>query len=655
MISRRNILPLIAIVLVAGTGSTARQCTPPPAPPPTVPPKPDPAFSLSQDLVEMHGYVEPHTPGSGRPEEVLLAPDHPVVRLLGPHPDLNKVSYIRTRMREPHGKDPKVVLILIPGFLGGGTTFDPLARQLAERFPGTLEVWAVDRRPNQLEDRLGARHAVEGAHDPLCKLTPPDPGCPIFEGAQFYFPDLDLPPVGNFPGPEDKDVDLDGVLDPQHPLVDSFGVSRTAITLQQDDVRAFFAYWGIDTYVRDWKLLAEKARILVGQDGLVLMGGHSQGTSWATTFAAYDFDPDPNVVDAGHDYIDGLVLLEGGGIGPGVLNKASLNAYELWIRGIAEFHVPAFLEDFSGIPLVGLGTSGEVAAVAGHFMPDEPSLIQRTPTFGTGLVSLLLGAPSTNAAVAGFFLDDDFSPIGAFRASIGFSDNGPNTPVPGGAGLLPFYLAGPANDGSGLRSWIDYDQVDETCVDPTVSPGCAIVDNGPPSLPEDPFPKTNGVEREVSSLQDFLLTQFGKANGFEWYFVDRRVSLDFEYGNDSSALVAESVARDGWEGPLVITQNENVDVPVLAIGGSNGLAPEPRSFERYLSSIATPAIDQHVVILEGYAHLDPIVARHSEATDAITDFVDDLLDAKGAGHHWHDRPRWESWPRTSHWTPPRER
>jgi hypothetical protein len=288
-------------------------------------------------------------------------------------------------------------------------------------------------------------------------------------------------------------------------------------------------------------------------------------------------------------------------------------------------------------------------------MPDEPSLIQRTPTFGTGLVSLLLGAPATNEAVTGFFLDDDFSPISAFRASIGFSDNGPNTFLPGGAGLLPFYLAGPANDGSGLRTWIDYDEVDETCVDPTVSPGCAIVDNGPPSLPSDPFPKTNGVEREVSSLQDFLLTQFGKANGFEWYFVDRRVSLDFEYGNDSSALVAESVARDGTEGPLVITQNANVDVPVLAIGGSNGLAPEPRSFERYLSSIATPVEDQRVVVLEGYAHLDATMARDNEAAQEIEDFVDDLLASKGGGHRWHARPPSESWHRISRWSPPRER
>jgi hypothetical protein len=469
-------------------------------------------------------------------------------------------------------------------------------------------------------------HAVAGANDPSCEPSPPDPECPIFEGAQFYFPDLDQPPAGNFPGPEDKDLDLDGDLDPQLPLVDSFGIARTSINLVQDDVRGFFAYWGLDTYVRDWKILAERARRIVGKHGLVLMGGHSQGTSFATVFAAYDFDPDPGVVDAGHGYIDGLILIEGGGIGPGALNPRALADYELTVQGIAEQELPAFLEQFSGIPLVGLGNSGEVAAIAGHFQPGERALIQRTPIFGTGLVSILLSAPATNQAVAGFFLDDDFSPIGAFRASIGFSSNGPNAPL-SLPGFSPFYLAGPANDGSGLRSWIHFDQVDETCVDPAVSPGCAIVDNGPPSDPANPLasPRVNGVEREVSSIDDFLLTQFGKANGFEWYFVDTRVSMDFSYGRDSSALVAESVARDGNEGPLVITQNAHVDVPVLAVGASNGLATEPKSFDRYLASIATPDEDQSVVILEGYAHVDPTIARDNEAVHAIAEFIDELV------------------------------
>ena len=62
--------------------------------------------------------------------------------------------------------------------------------------------------------------------------------------------------------------------------------------------------------------------------GVVLLGGHSQGTTWASTFAAYDFDPDPSGVEAGYSLIDGLLLLEGGGVGPGSATKPTLAQYQ---------------------------------------------------------------------------------------------------------------------------------------------------------------------------------------------------------------------------------------------------------------------------------------------------------------------------------------
>jgi pimeloyl-ACP methyl ester carboxylesterase len=531
------------------------------------------------------------------------------------------------RTRVGNGNPPRAVILFIPGFLGGASTFDPIARDLVRKFNGSVEVWAVDRRPNQLEDRLGAAFAVAGALSAECMASPPLPSCSIFEGAQFYSADVDAAPTGDFPGPGDLDVDLDGVLDPQGMLTDASGTTRGPILLEQDDAR-FMAYWGLDTYFRDWKLLVEEARQEVGPSGLVLLGGHSQGTSWASAFAAYDFDPDPAVTVADYELIDGLVLIEGGGIGAGSAAKPTLAEYRATVDALDDPGGPeVFLHSFSGIPLQALGTSGEVASIAAYFQPDEPSLVQRTPTFGSGIVSLLLGAPATNKAVVGLFLDDDFSPISAFRASIGFSDDGINNYalLPG---FAPFYLA--AGNGA-LRHWKDFDDPTLPTCPPNifdVSPGCAIVDNGPPGAPVDP-PRAGGVEVEVTAVDDFLRTQFGKANGFEWYFVSGRVGLDFSYGNDSSALVAESLAADLTdEGPLVITQNASVDVPVLAIGGSNGLAPEAKSFDGYLGSIATPAADQRVVILEGYAHLDPISARDNLAVPAITDFVNELIQRK---------------------------
>ena len=537
------------------------------------------------------GYVEPNTPGA--PGVSIPAK---IAALLGEDANLNRVSYVKTFPVTL--KRPRTIVIFIPGFLGGATTFDPLARDLVAAGNERLQVWSVDRRPNQLEDQLGGLHAEQA-------LETGDPTA-IFEGAQFYFPDTDLPPVDNFPGPEDLDINLDGVLDPQLPLVDDMGVERLPILFEQDDVR-FLGSWGIDLYMRDWKRLVEKARRVVGRNGLVVLGGHSQGTGWASIFAAYDFDPGPGV-EAGYELIDGLILLEGGGVRPSSNPPPTAAEY---VQQVADLTTPGgpdvFLQDLilGGIPvlsLTDLGTIGQVASIAAVADPDAPAVIQRTPVLGLGLIGVLLRAPATNLTVAGLFLDDDFSPNPAFRATIGFSDNGPNL-----FGVFgPVYWAFP-DPGGALRSWKNFD-------DPTL-PVC------PPSTPGDGTGcainlTTDPGDREVSDINTFLRTQYEVNNGFEWYFLSGRVSLDFSYGNDSSSLGDESL--------LAITQNANVDIPVLGIGGTNGLARSEASFDTYFGSIATPAGDKKAVILPGYAHVDPLVADQNEALPLILDFMDQI-------------------------------
>lgn len=607
----RRMLPLLlSLLCVAGSAGGER-----------------PPGRVIQRVVHSSGFVEPHTPGSGAPEEAAPAPG--LAALLGAPVDLNVVTTVRTRWQGPGrgAPPPRAILLLIPGFLGGATTLDPIARDLVAAFRGRLEVWAVDRRPNLLEDRLGSLHASEGAGEPECLARPPAPGCALFEGAQFYFPDFDARPLGDFPGPRDLDVDLDGSFDAQLPLTDRFGVTRGPILFAQDDVR-FMAHWGLDTYFRDWKRLLESARERVGPGGVVLLGGHSQGTTWSALFAAYDFDPDPGRVDPGHAYLDGLVLLEGGGAGFGSLAKPGLAAYQAAVASLAAPGGPdVFLTSLAGlIQLLPLGQVGEVASLGAFHQPDEPALSQRTTIFGSGLVAFLLRAPATNRAAVGFFLDDDFSSFTAFRASLGFSDDGENVLRTDFA--TPFYQA---LENGALRTWKEFDDATLPSCPPNqedVSPGCALLDNGPPSDPNAPSqpPRPNGPEREVTSIDTFALTQFGKLNGFEWYFAAGRPNLDFLYGRDSSALVAEHLAQDpGHEGPLVITQNAAVDVPMIAIGGSNGLTPEPKSFAGYLGSIATPPERQEIHILEGYAHLDVVSAEDNEAVPLIADFIRRLL------------------------------
>jgi hypothetical protein len=88
--------------------------------------------AVVQRVVHSAGFVEPHTPGSAAPEEMAATPG--IEALLGGPLDLNRVTSVRTRWEGRSQRRPKAVLILIPGFLGGATTLDPIARDLVARF-----------------------------------------------------------------------------------------------------------------------------------------------------------------------------------------------------------------------------------------------------------------------------------------------------------------------------------------------------------------------------------------------------------------------------------------------------------------------------------------------------------------------------------------
>src|SRR3990172_10685369 len=59
---------------------------------------------VEQRVVHSPGFVEPHTPGSGAPEEVATAPG--IEALLGAAPDLNRVSTVRTTWQGPGRRRP---------------------------------------------------------------------------------------------------------------------------------------------------------------------------------------------------------------------------------------------------------------------------------------------------------------------------------------------------------------------------------------------------------------------------------------------------------------------------------------------------------------------------------------------------------------------
>ena len=66
--------------------------------------------------------------------------------------DLNRSFYLRYLAQSTPQTPARTVLLLVPGIYAGAANFDIVARQLVAAQPG-LEVWAVDRRANALEDR----------------------------------------------------------------------------------------------------------------------------------------------------------------------------------------------------------------------------------------------------------------------------------------------------------------------------------------------------------------------------------------------------------------------------------------------------------------------------------------------------------------------
>jgi hypothetical protein len=298
-------------------------------------------------------------------------------------------------------------------------------------------------------------------------------------------------------------------------------------------------------------------------------------------------------------------------------------AYDAIVDQLATDGGPdVFLASFSGAVLSSLGAAAELAGLDGTYRPGESSLAQRTSRFKRFPFIIILGVPMTTETVIGRVIVDDHSPVATLAGSYGFSDNGPNLllSLPG----FPAFLLAGAAPGGGLREWKNYDDPTlPTCPpnDPGAADGigCAIQDRGPRPAPTDP-PARWGQTAEVSDVFELVRIQSGETNFLEWYYLSGRISLDLAYGRDSSSL--------GDESRLAVTQNATMDKPVLAIGGSNGLAPSEASYQGYLSSIATPSADQEIFIAEGYAHLDPLTAEDNVAVPVTADWVNRLLQRK---------------------------
>lgn len=492
------------------------------------------------------------------------------------------IHFVRYRPATPDGQPKEVdaILVLMPGYMGGANEFEYLGGQLVSMAEaegkGSLEVWAIDRRPNCLEDLTGMDFAEEAGQlpDPQVAVDYYYSGAAI-QGSKFN---------GFF---KEEDV----------PFLSEFGLK-----LAMEDV---------------YKIITTKIPNPEDRKNTVFIGGHSLGTPLTGLFAGWDFDGDPNTFeDAGFRNCAGLILLDGPVFYDDLkkFNNISQEDYQQRLEDIRTGEARR-LDLFEGVTPEAMALL-EIMGMYAAAMPDKESTLFRDVPYskemGTlvqllhskDIVHFMSGVPAvsdfryTNEALLGVFMDDNFQPVTMLQASLGFLHGGRvvEKKFPGPLanllgikkidldGLFIPWDAGPPNQlGTGpLYSWVNFDEVGNA--------------QNPDYRSQDgKFTYTTMLE-ETSDIQDFArLLYRGSSNFTEWYFPSR---LRLDMGAAGSPFNTDA--------GLTFFHNARVDVPVIAFGAPHGDVPEISAWNEYRNSIASTEFI--TIMAPGYNHLDIICA-----------------------------------------------
>jgi pimeloyl-ACP methyl ester carboxylesterase len=481
--------------------------------------------------------------------------------------DLNNARYTRYAAQRP-GAKPDAILILVPGFEGGAGGFQVLAENLVVRMAREqglmVEVWAFDRRSNQLEDRAGILIG-DAANDPQVALDW------LFGG------EIGLP------------------LSPE-----LAGLGRRAVFYDTQTDVPFLASWTPLVHSRDIDAVVEAAHLAV-KNGNVFLGGHSAGTGFAARYAATDFDfTGLGPAEPGYAKLRGLVLLKGGGGSTSGTPPTSdtLDRIEARFDGglfgavrdnaprcadgttpctvaneatdCADFTPPVCIPPQTSYSTAGgllnprILASSEPSAIQGRTDPDSGQIIIQVDQ--TGPNTSAVDKVSDLATLAVLPRATVYGGIGSFVDDDGF--------IAGLATFVATSVGAPGPVVSGLTTWQD---VTETI------PATALPDNGPAPTAFPPSTRW-GNEKEITRF-DRLLGTFvaGDTNFSDWYYPSSGLSTTSGLpGLDSTALSVGRGRRDIEN----LTQAPAIDIPVIGFGGSNGLTPVPASFRGFADSIA---------------------------------------------------------------------
>ncbi len=261
-------------------------------------------------------------------------------------------AYDKLEVTEFGPSRAKTVLVLVPGTNGGRGDFTLTARELVKDVPG-LQVWAVDRRSQRLEDTKVFADALAG------RVTPKA----MFDYYAGWIADPSITPHYQPPDPA---------------------------TL------GFAADWGLRVQLEDVRRVVRKAR--AGGARRVILGGHSLGASVAVAYASWDFGGGQR----GYRDLDGVVLIDGGLRGS--FDSADLAQAK---KRLAAIRKQPFLDLLGlGLPWV-TGILSESAAILALKDPTGPSVGQAFPLLPAAFKPPV---PATNRGQFGYAFDATTSP-----------------------------------------------------------------------------------------------------------------------------------------------------------------------------------------------------------------------------------------------------
>ena len=503
----------VVVVLAAGCGDKGNGV-------PDVPAVTVPEPGVRREVIRLPGVVPPSNPTTG-----TATPG-----------DYNQTQVLRYRQDRETPVPARAIVVAMPGFLGGGGSLDPLARSLVRRGAAAgeaIEVWAIDRRANLLEDLRGM-NAAEATSEPEM-------------AAGYYFGGQALGGVA-FPG-----------------------------FVGQADV-AYMSEWGLATHVEDLRRVIAQVPA-AARRGHVFLLGHSLGAAFAEAYAAWRFADGSRGVDE----LAGLVLIDG------VLGEAPIDeaAYRNGLGGA--FPLPGLdairtSTRYVALPFLGVEIYPRVEIMALRVLA-HPTAVTADEGRDNAL-SLLLSLPRerlprlSDAAALGLGFDDQSSPLGFVRASLGRATGGPletyQNPFGGDEIVRP-------SDPAARYDWVDAREAQPA---------------------------------EWTSLAAFAhASADGRSNFAEWYF-PARLALDLQAVSGARIPVGGYQEENGlraYDGGLM-------DAPILAV--SAGLIPAT-AYDAVRDRVApvigdgrarggTPRTDPaafRVLRADGMSHLDPVLAE----------------------------------------------